>query len=186
MTLKEYKITNNLSNRELTNELRSIQPELDEPMVSRIVSGVVRPSEKVEEYINTKSFEKVFANDFDGLLDGESINIPVNDKTVIESPFLQDLYIEISKGTMDRPATRGQLKHHFRTGDRVVRRGIEELRNAGVKVVSHSDKHGYWLNDGYDAFRSQMLKKAYTIIRTIKAMDSRLEGQFEWADTQRS
>ena len=182
MDLKEYKETNNISNRDLTAELKKVQPELDEPLVSRMVKGVVRPSQAVEDYIASKTLEKVFANTSAGFSEGASVDVSTFSVKDLKTPFLQQLYLEIAKGSMWAPATRQQLCHALNANDRAIRAGIEDLRNSKVKVISFSDRHGYWLNDGYAKFRRQMLAKAYTIIRTIRRMDGITEGQLEWVE----
>lgn len=173
--VKEYKDVNGLRLADLQRELADIQ-DIDIPTLSRIVSGVVRPNQKVEEYIASKLFQT-------GSNEGKHtprINISTFDKNSLKSDFLIALYDEIAKGNRYKPITREEMCRALKVPDRSIRRGIEELRRAGVRVVSLSDRYGYWLNDDYIKFRQQMISKASTILKTVRAMDNVVEGQQEW------
>lgn len=173
--VKEYKEKNNLRLADLQRELADIQ-NIDIPTLSRIVSGTVRPSLEIEQYIAAKAFE----TGADSGEDADRINISTFNKNSLKSPFLRSLYEEIGTGTKWKPKTREDLCRALRVPDRAVRKGIEELRRQGVRVVSLSDRYGYWLDDDYLKFRQQMLSKAYTILKTVKVMDESAEGQQEW------
>lgn len=175
--VREYKEQKNLRLADLKAELEPIQ-SLDLPTLSRIVNGAVRPNLEVELYIASKAFETASETGFDT----SSIKISVFDKNSLKSPFLQNLYDAIACKSEHNPATREYLREKLGVPDRAVRKGIEELRRSGVRVVSLSDRYGYWLDDDYIRFRSQMLGKAFTILKTVKAMDEVAEGQLRWGE----
>ena len=169
MTVREFKERRGVTLEQLTNEFRTIEPKLDMPLVSRMVTGVVNPSDAVQEYINlyTEGFANMdYADD------------------PLEELFLQDLLTEVSRFSIAYPCDRRHLVLKFGKPDRTIRRGIEELRRRGNRIVSNAGRYGYWLDSkggGYDRMRSEMRSKAFSILKTLNAMDRKeLEGQITW------
>lgn len=174
MTIAEYKQEHDLTLKALTDELRVIDPRIDMPLVSKMVNGIVRPSETIQQYLDWVPPETLFAN----TLGGFSSKLEVDIASII--------FKTISEHSKANPATRELLR--IRTGkpDRVVRRGIEELRRRGVRIVSQSGHYGYWLDSkggGYEAMRSEMRAKAFSLLATIAKMNANeLEGQMTWGE----
>lgn len=174
MTVRQYKNLKGLTLEALTNELRVVEPRLDMPLVSRMVNDIIAPNETVQMYINLHS---------EGVAN-ESARVCDQNKPPEDDDFLRRLYREIFVCSRTIPASRAMLAGYLGVSDRVVRKGIEELRRRGYRIVSLSGHYGYWLDTdggGYEQMRSEMRKKALSILSTIKAMDDReLEGQLSW------
>lgn len=103
--------------------------------------------------------------------------------TRVDKSTLRVIYQVIARHTIAFPATREELKIWTGKGDRMIRIGIEELRNMGIKIVSLSDRYGYWLDSkggGYDRMKAEMRARAFSILKTLARMDGELEGQFSW------
>lgn len=175
MTVRMYKDLKGITLEALTDELRIIEPRLDMPLVSRMVNGIVAPNENVQQYINLHS--EGFAN--------ESVSVPESE---LDDEFLERLLKEIRVCSRTIPASRAMLCGYLGKSDRDIRRGIEELRKRGYRIVSNSGHYGYWLDEsggGYDRMRAEMRKKALSMLATIKAMDGKeLEGQLSWDEVR--
>lgn len=119
-------------------------------------------------------------------VNGVSIGYPEcidTEPSRVDKPTLRAIYKTIARHTISYPATKAELKIWTGKKDRVIRRGIEDLRNMGIKIVSLSDRYGYWLDSkggGYDRMKAEMRSRAFAILRTISRMDGELEGQLEW------
>lgn len=107
--------------------------------------------------------------------------------TTTDKATLKTIYKVISEHSIAFPATRETLKIWTGKNDRAIRKGIEELRGMGIKIVALSDRYGYWLDSnggGYDRMKAEMRSRAFSLLRTISQMDGELEGQFSWQDIQ--
>lgn len=175
MTVRMYKDLKGITLEALTDELRTVEPRLDMPLVSRMVNGIVAPNEDVQLYINLHS--EGFAN--------ERVSIP---EPALDDAFLNRLLTEIRVCSRTIPASRAMLAGYLGKSDRDVRKGIEELRKRGYRIISDSGHYGYWLDEhggGYDRMRAEMRKKALSMLSTIRAMDKgELEGQLSWEEVR--
>lgn len=82
----------------------------------------------------------------------------------------------------DNPISRADLAQETTLSDREVRRIIERLRNDGIRIAGTSRDKGYYLartEKDYKDFRRDYLAKAFTMYRTVMAMDEATEGQVE-------
>lgn len=172
MTVRMYKEFKGITLEALTDELRTIEPRLDMPLVSRMVNGIVAPNEDVQQYIDL--YTEGVANE----------NISVQES--LDDSFLEQLLREIRVCSRMIPASRAMLCGYLGKPDRTIRKGIEELRRRGYRIISDSGHYGYWLDEnggGYDHMRAEMRKKALSILQTIRAMDGKeLEGQLIWEE----
>ena len=78
--------------------------------------------------------------------------------------------------------TRSRICMETCLSDRQVRRGIHELRDAGIPVCSDSHSKGYWLGNRDDVSRCsrEMRARAYKLMHTARKMDTgEIEGQEE-------
>ena len=104
-------------------------------------------------------------------------------ETVTDKTTLKIIYKVISEHTIAFPATKDTLKIWTGKNDRTIRKGIEELRNMGIKIIALSDRYGYWLDSkggGYDRMKAEMKARAFSILQTLSRMDGELEGQIKW------
>lgn len=123
----------------------------------------------------------------DGVSPSEIPEVIDQTDTKTDKDTLKTIYKVIAEHSIAFPATRETLKIWTGKGDRGVRRGIEELRGMGIKIVALSDRYGYWLDSkggGYDRMKAEMRSRAFNILKTLAKMDGELEGQFSWQDIQ--
>lgn len=182
MTLKEYKEWRGITNKALAEELKAVQPELDAPLVSRMVTGVVRPSEAVEKYVS-EMLEKAIAIGSDGVSDDKGIVYRPDDLTPLESAIF-DRLINTSKWD---PATRRELVFLTKADDRTVRDCILSIRKKGGRVCSNSGRYGYWLaksDADYREFRKEYVSRIRSLAETLRAMDGIAEGQISWGEAR--
>ena len=106
----------------------------------------------------------------------------------VDESTLWAIYKCIEEHSISNPATRELLRIKTGKDDRVVRMGIEDLRNNhNIKIVSWSGRYGYWLDSkggGFDRMKAEMRAKAFSILRTLSNMEGELEGQVQWQDIQ--
>lgn len=180
MTVREYKDLRHFTNRQLTADLRQVAPGLDEPIVSRMVSGLVGPSEEVAEYID-KAAEKVFAIGSDAFFGESGTSYRPADLTAVEWA----IYERLERATKYFPVSRRELCVMTGMSDRQVRRTIENIRKKGGRVCTSSRHYGYWIArnaSDYAMVRADYLARIKSLSETVKAMDSVLAGQITWEE----
>ena len=151
MTVKEFKEISHLSNKDLTALLKKVQPELDEPLVSRMVSGVIGPSEAVEKFIQ-ETLCKAFAIESDEILYDRWRTIST-DEEVRSNRRFSTVYEEISKGSENDPVTYTWLVHRTGLSRRAIQGLISEMRSMGIPIVSHTGNKGFWLAENEQDMR---------------------------------
>lgn len=173
MTIAEYKRLTGKTNRELAEEFKAIQPMMDEPLVSRIINGVVEPSAALSEYVDDAS-AKVF----------DSAELEVyrpKDLTPLEGRIFDYL----KHGSRMFPVGRQELVAYTGINDRKVRELIASIRRKGGRVCTSSQHYGYWLaKDAYDyrELRREYVARIKSLSQTLKSMDGVLVGQLEWEE----
>ena len=180
MTVREYKDLRHFTNRQLTADLRQVAPGLDEPIVSRMVSGLVGPSEEVAEYIDSV-VERVFAIGSDMLFGASGASYRPDNLSVVES----EIFDRLAKGTKYYPVTKHELCMMTGMSDRQVRRTIENIRKKGGRVCTSSRHFGYWIArnaSDYAMVRADYLARIKSLSETVRAMDSVLAGQITWEE----
>lgn len=181
--LKDYRLERGISQRELADELKEIFPAITAPLISLMENDKLATPPDVIEYL-----QKAFINAKTGVESEKSINYPFSIKTMLNRPFYRAIYDELMKHDSVRPASRGDLILATGCTDRDVRKGISELRNAGLRIASSSGKYGYWLCNSdadYAAMRNELRGKAFSLLAMVKAMDECDINQVElWEDTQ--
>lgn len=83
------------------------------------------------------------------------------------------------------PVTRRELVFLTKMGDRDVREAIASIRRKGGRIAMCSGKYGYWYartERQYDTLRKEYLSRIDTLSKTLRAMDSAVEGQVSWQD----
>ena len=91
--------------------------------------------------------------------------------------YILALLIYASK---ENPMDRKHIAEISQVSERHIRLIINDLRKSGVRVVSDSESGGYWIaktEDEYKRFRAEYISRAVKIMDTVKAMDSKVEGQ---------
>ena len=182
MTLKMYKEIKGLSNKALTEELKVVQPGLDEPLVSRMVNGVVRPSQAVEDYV-AEMLEKAIAIGSGASLQQIGIVYRPEGLTPLESQIFE----RASNATRYDPVSRRELVYLTNACDRVVRECIESIRRKGGRICSGSGRKGYWVartDAEYLEFRREYISRIRSLAGTLKAMDEVVEGQISWGEAR--
>lgn len=159
MTLKEYKAINKLTVRELTDELRNVDPRFTPAMVSNMANGVVDPPEAVKAWLAGKQ-------------------IAMNEEPLTEE---EDIVLRCLTGHFkDKPMERGELKYWTGLSDRIMRKAIEGLRNRGYWILN--DGYGYYITfnrEDLEPWINKERARARSINRTVQAMLSRVSGQTE-------
>lgn len=65
-------------------------------------------------------------------------------------------------------------RYNVDISDRMIRKAAEAIRNEGVRLVDMEDGYGMFIastEEEYQAFRARYGSHAFTLIRTIRAMD---------------
>ena len=97
---------------------------------------------------------------------------------------IEEVVLEALEGrTKKNPLTRKELSEITGRKDRGARSIIHNLREQGYRIASSASNKGYWMaNDpeDYKVLCAELTSKAATILRIIRAMDARTEGQEEW------
>ena len=100
MTIQEYKDRSGLTVRQLADELKTVEPRLRYPDVSRMLTGVVEPSEIIRAYISGK----VVATASNGGNEEEWATISLEEEIVSNRRF-SEVYKIIRAADRDHPAT---------------------------------------------------------------------------------
>ena len=177
MTIRQFKELRGCTNRALLAELKSVQPELDEPLISKMMAGVIRPSVAVQKYMDA-CVCKVENRPTDAFLSEGGIS-----KYLTELEAL--IYDRLERATKWDPATRRELVFLTKKDDRTVRDMIKAIRKKGGRVCSLSTRYGYWVaksDEEYKDFRKEYTSRICDLAETLRAMDGSVGGQLTWEE----
>lgn len=159
MNLKDYRIKNGLTVRELTDELKAVDSRFTVATVSYMENGVVESPECVRRWLAAKQIE-----------DEE---IPLSDA--------EDAVLRALTGhTYEDPVTRSDLKYWSGLSDREARQAIEDLRARGYWIINGIGGKGYYIT--FDRNELETWLKTYTararvISKNANAMRARMPEQ---------
>lgn len=183
MTLREYRMFKRITQDELAEELKGVCPGIDRPLIAKIESGIVRPSQEVMSYIEDHCAQCLIApTSHENIFVDKSIDRAKKDAEI--GDFLTDkemLVIEaLNSATKESPVTRSKLRELTNLKDNMARELIGRLRDKGYRIIGTAAAKGYWIAktpDEYKSFREEYRAKGMTYLRRIKAMDLFTEGQ---------
>lgn len=179
--LKEYRAMKGLTQIQLAEELRDVEPAIDNALISKMESGVCSPSYAVTAYLISG-----FANRVSEEKTSESINVSTDNISDLKMSIYADDVLGMLMGrTIDNPISRGELASRTGYSDRTIRKAILELRENGFRVISSSYTTGYWLAqtpEEYRILRNDYLARLKSLARTIHAMDAAIPGQIAIGD----
>lgn len=159
MNLKDYRIKNGLTVRELTDELKAVDSRFTVATVSYMENGVVEAPECVKRWLAAKQVENE--------------EIPLSDA--------EDAVLRALTGhTYEDPVTRSDLKYWSGLSDREARQAIEDLRARGYWIINGIGGKGYYITFGRNELETWL--KTYTararvISKNANAMRARMPEQ---------
>lgn len=159
MNLKDYRIKNGLTVRELTDELKAVDSRFTVATVSYMENGVVEAPECVKRWLAAKQVENE--------------EIPLSDA--------EDAVLRALTGhTYEDPVTRSDLKYWSGLSDREARQAIEDLRARGYWIINGIGGKGYYIT--FDRNELETWLKTYTararvISKNANAMRARMPEQ---------
>ena len=159
MNLKDYRIKNGLTVRELTDELKAVDSRFTVATVSNMENGVVEAPECVKRWLAAKQVENE--------------EIPLSDA--------EDAVLRALTGhTYEDPVTRSDLKYWSGLPDREARQAIEDLRARGYWIINGIGGKGYYIT--FDRNELEQWLKTYTararvISKNANAMRARMPEQ---------
>lgn len=182
--VKLYKESNSLRLTDLQEEFSKVQPGIDIPTISRMVNGVVRPTEEVEAYIAFK----VFASPSDARKEEQWAITSLAEETGLNERFLH-VYQIIKEASKDNPATYSRLMLRTGKSRREIQSLISEMREQGVPIVSYTGKTGFWLAEDEADMKNligmyeKQAKKSLLIASRLKGS---CRGQLQWEGIPKS
>ena len=171
MTIYEYRKANKLKQEDVVEMLRPSIPWLNRPIYSLYERGLIK-SDEMDACIQGIFG---FRSDLGAGVD-KSINEQIKPLKTDFEAF--EAYPPLCRA--DEPLSRGQLRMITSLSDREIRRQINELRKAGVRIASSSSTSGYWIckdDDEYRQLRAEMYSRIADMAKVVRAMDSNLPGQ---------
>lgn len=184
MTIQEYKDRTGLTVRQLTEELKTVDPRINYPDVSRMLTGVFEPSAVIRSYIN----KKAVATSPNSRNEEEWATISLEEKIVLNRRFLE-VYKIISAHNRDNPATYPEMIRKTGKKRREIQSLISVMRLKGVPITSYTGHEGFWLARDEQDMRNligmyeKQAKSSWMIASKLKQSCG---GQLTWADTQLS
>lgn len=182
MNLKDYRTMRKITQWELADELSKVCPGIDRTLVSKIESGIVKPSREVEVYIEDMCAHYLTGSQsHEKPSNGKSIDRVKKVAQIGDFRLMDEMVLEALMGaTKSNPLTRDRLRDITKMRDSVAREIIGRLRDQGYRVIGSAGVKGYWIaksDEEYLAFRAEYHAKAMTYLRRVQAMDSFTEGQ---------
>lgn len=179
MTLKEFRQMTGMTQKEVLDVIKDVSPGLDLPTLSKIENGAGDLSPEA-----WKSILSLLQHGFPARNDDEGISYRPDEKTPLNSTFLQRVYEECCNASEDNPATKARLMRVTGRSEREVRMAIVDLRKAGVPIVSTSRTRGYWRarsDADYARLRGEYMARVKDIMETVRNMDAKrqLSGQMK-------
>lgn len=159
MNLKDYRIKNGLTVRELTDELKAVDSRFTVATVSYMENGVVEAPECVKRWLAAKQVENE--------------EIPLSDA--------EDAVLRALTGhTYEDPVTRSDLKYWSGLPDREARQAIEDLRARGYWIINGIGGKGYYITFDRNELEQWLLTytaRARVISKNANAMRARMPEQ---------
>ena len=180
MTIQEYKDRTGLTVRQLTEELKTVDPRIKYPDVSRMLTGVFEPSAAIRSYIN----EKAVATPQICEIFDKWATIPAEEQIVLNRRF-SEVYEIIAAHNRDNPATYPEMVRKTGKKRRDIQSIISDMRMDGIPITSYTGREGFWLaRDEQDmqnliGMYEKQAKSSWLIARKLK--DS-CGGQLTWAE----
>lgn len=163
MTLKEYRQKRGMTLKDLSEELKELDPRITVPLLSYMENGVVETPDSVKEFLARK-------------------------RVIVEEPLTEneDIVLRCLTGHFkDSPMERGDLKYWSGLPDRIVRKAIEGLRNRGYWILN--DGYGYYLTNDREELKRWLAvytARARSVFKTAGAMLDRMDGQLSMVDIE--
>lgn len=159
MTLKEYRMKHGMTVRDLTEELKRVDPRFTLATVSYMENGVVEPSEVVKRWLAGKQIAEE--------------ETPLSDA--------EDAVLRALVGhSYEDPVTRGDLKFWSGLTDREARHAIEDLRARGYWIVNGIGGKGYYITfsrEELERWLKTYTARARVISKNAHAMLSKMPEQ---------
>ena len=156
MTIKEYRESRGLTQKELASELAPIFKGVDASLISKFENGVCVPPVELQAYI-------------DGAVK----------RSLPELTETQERIYQILKAS-EAPVTRTSLCFFVQQSDRENRADIADMRKKGIRICSSSHSKGYWLaqsQEDYETLRNEYIARISDMASVVRAMDGYTEGQ---------
>lgn len=160
MTIAEYRKARGITQKALAEELQTVAPGIDVPLISKMEKGLCGPNESLQYYLDVM---------------GETIGSPRYEKKDL-TPIQQTIYYRLKQGRVSR----AELQVLTGRDDRTIRDEIASMRKMGYRIGSIG--YGYILaktEAEYKEVRKRYIGRAYTELKTVAAMDAYAEGQME-------
>lgn len=173
--IKEYRESRGLSQRELANLMSKDIPGVDKALISKLENGLVAPSERMIAWCCNGQNSSI-----DEPKSPEGITDRKRHKDARNADFTHfewSVYNKLLNTDFNHRISRGMLVAYCGATDRQVRKAIESLRRAGIRIGSGLGNPGYWIinnEEDYKAFVKEYVSRAYEVIRTKRAMDKGL------------
>lgn len=169
--LKEMRKARGLTQAQLAEKVRNVDPTADQTMISVLERGELYPGERLRDAL-CAVLECTEADLYDGV---EAFFVPAEDKELSDETlaigYLLDLY-----GTI----TRENLAALLMKPDRAARKAVEKARQEGLVIANRQDGKGYFLPEteaDLNALYKQNQSRALAILRQQKYIRRRMK---EW------
>ena len=178
--VKAYKEKTGLTLKQLAEEFKTIQPGIDAPTISRIITGAVRPNAELESYIS----EKVFAISSDGLLE-QGWTITSLEEEILSNSRFSEVYQLIKAASKSHPVTYPQMQIRTGKSQREIQSLIAEMRKKGVPITSYTGKTGFWLAEDEQDMHNligMFEKQGKESLYIASILKNNCGGQLRWAE----
>ena len=159
MTLKEYRMKQGMTVRDLAEELKMVDLRFTLATVSYMENGVVEPNETVKRWLAGKQIEE------------EDTPLSIAEDAVLRA---------LTGHSYEDPVTRADLKFWSGLSDREARQAIEDLRARGYWIVNGEGGKGYYITfkrEELEKWLKTYTARARVISKNAHAMLARVPEQ---------
>ena len=180
MTLKEMRAALGMTQGELAQMFveAGLGRGIDKALISKIEAGTVEPTYAMLEACCNRLFRPADErNEAKGITTQSETKSSQNGDLSLEEEVILDRLMQTD---IDHRLTRTEVGLLTAQSDRQARKLIEGLRAKGYRIGSGLGEKGYWLIDSeieYKHFRAEYASRAYTVHKTVQAMDRAVKGQ---------